>query len=68
MHLDQIPDGVKITGAVAAPVLQILGVTVEDWTFILSAIVSILFIIEKMPMLIARTKALIKWIKEVKRK
>ena len=67
-YLDQVPDGVKVGGAVAAPVLQVLGVTVEDWTFILSAVVSILFIIEKMPMLITRTRAFIKWIREVVRK
>ena len=65
-YLDQIPDGVKITGAVAAPVLTFLGVSVEQWTFVLSAIVSILFIIEKLPIFIRRCKEAIQWIRDVR--
>ena len=64
--LEQIPDTLKIGVSVSAPALAFLGVSVEDWTFVLSAIVSILFIIEKMPMLITRIKSLIQWIKKVK--
>ncbi len=65
MTLDQVPDGLKVAGAIAAPVLTIFGVTVEDWTFILSAIVSLFFIIEKLPMFILRVKAFYKWMNEV---
>ena len=63
--LDQVPDSIKVAGAVSAPVLTFLGITVEDWTFILSAIVSFMFIVEKMPMFISKVKAFIKWMKEV---
>lgn len=64
--LDQVPDGVKVAGAMTAPVLTFLGITVEDWTFILSAFVSILFIIEKLPMFINRVRAFIRWMREAK--
>lgn len=61
--LEQIPDGVKVTVATSAPVLTILGVSVEQWTFVLSIIVSILFIIEKLPTVINRCKQAIDLIK-----
>lgn len=63
---DAIPDGVKVTGAIMAPALTFLGITVEDWTFILSAVVSVLFIIEKLPMFINRVRAFIRWMREAK--
>jgi hypothetical protein len=66
MSLDHIHDTVKVGASVAAPGLHFLGVSVEEWTFVLSAVVSILFIIEKMPMLITRLKGFIRWIKKVK--
>ena len=67
-YLDQIPDGIKITGAIAAPALTFLGVSVEQWTFVLSAIVSLLFIVEKLPVFIRRCKEAIQWIRDVKRR
>lgn len=65
--LENVPDAVKVAGAVTAPALSFLGVTVEDWTFILSAIVSILFIIEKLPMLINRGKSFYQWIRKARK-
>ena len=62
--VEQIPDGIKVATAVSAPALSFLGVSVEDWTFILSAIVSFLFIVEKLPVFISRCRALGQWIKE----
>jgi hypothetical protein len=55
---EHIPDGVKVGASLSAPTLSFAGVPLEEWTFILSAIVSILFIIEKLPMLINRLKKL----------
>ena len=63
-----VPDTLKVSTAVAAPVLTFLGVSVEQWTFILSAIVSLLFIIEKLPVFIQRCKSFIEWMRDVKRK
>lgn len=62
-HIDT--DNVKVAASLAAPALTLFGVSVEDWTFILSAIVSIFFIIEKLPMFIVRMKAFTKWMIEV---
>ncbi len=63
----QVPDGVKVTTAIAAPALSFLGLSPEEWTYILSAIVSILFIIEKLPMLFQRIRTVKEWI-DAKRK
>ena len=63
--LDQVPDSIKVAGAVSAPVLTFLGITVEDWTYILSAIVSFMFIVEKMPIFIFKMRMFIKWMREV---
>lgn len=57
LHISEhIPDGVKVGVSVSAPALTVAGIPLEEWTFILSAIVSILFILEKLPMLIHRMK------------
>lgn len=66
MHLDQIPDGAKVAASAAAPVLSLLGLPLQEWTYILSAIVSVLFIIEKTPVLIARIKQLKDYVKRKK--
>ena len=59
LHISEhIPDGVKVGVSVSAPALTLFGIPLEQWTFILSAIVSLLFIIEKLPMLWARVKRL----------
>lgn len=55
---EHIPDGLKVGVSVSAPALTVVGIPLEQWTFILSAIVSLLFIVEKLPMLINRIKQL----------
>lgn len=67
-YLEQVPDGVKVTGSLAAPALAFLGISVEDWTYVLSAIVSLMFIIEKLPTIIFRIKTLIRWIDEKRKR
>ena len=62
-HLEHIPDGAKVTVSVAAPILTLFGIPLQEWTYILSAIVSILFIIEKAPVILQRVKSFIRWIK-----
>ena len=64
--LENIPDGIKVGTAVSAPMLNLFGVPIEEWTFILSAIVSLLFIIEKLPIFILRCKTFVRWLKERK--
>ena len=61
--LENIPDGIKVGTAVSAPMLNLFGVPIEEWTFILSAIVSLLFIIEKLPIFILRCKTFVRWLK-----
>jgi Sec-independent protein translocase protein TatA len=63
-YSEQIPDTLKVATAVSAPVLTFMGVSVEQWTFVLSAVVSILFIVEKLPVFVKRLKELISWMKE----
>lgn len=63
--LENIPDAAKVVTAVSAPALTLFGVSVEQWTFVLSAVVSILFIIEKLPVFIRRCKEFYKVIRDV---
>lgn len=62
--LETIPDSAKVAGAIAAPGLAFFGIGVEDWGYILSAIVSIMFIIEKIPTFLMRLRAFVNWLKE----
>ena len=56
------------TGVATAPIpLKLFGILVADWVLILSALVSIVVLIEKIPMLIKTTKQFIKWIKSLKK-
>ncbi len=63
-----VPDSAKLTAIAAAPVLTILGMSLQEWTYVLSAIVSLFFILEKLPMVITRIKTFKKWIVNVRRK
>jgi type IV secretory pathway VirB3-like protein len=50
MHVvDNVSDSVKMATATVTPVLALAGVPLEQWVFVLSAILTILFIIEKIP-------------------
>lgn len=59
---EQIPDTIKVVGATSAPILTYAGFPIEQWGFALSAIVSVLFIIEKIPVVFLRCKTFFKWI------
>lgn len=64
---NHVPDTVKVAASVSAPTLHFFGITVQEWTYVLSAIVSVLFIIEKLPVLITRLKSLWNWIKRARK-
>lgn len=66
--LENIPDSVKLAGATTPTVMTVAGIPVEQWMFVASSIVSVMFIVEKIPVLITRVKQFINWIKSVKRK
>lgn len=63
--MQQVPDSAKIAIATSTSALSLFGIPVEQWMYLLSAVVSILFIIEKIPVLIERCKQLkeiyVKW-------
>jgi hypothetical protein len=61
----QVPDSVKIVAAVSAPTLTLMGISVEQWTFILSGIVSVFFIIEKLPVFCQRMLEAYRGVKRV---
>ncbi len=66
--LEHIPDTIKAGVAVAAPGLTLFGVAVEEWTFVLSGIVSILFILEKLPGTIKRSMEIYRKLRDALRK
>ena len=47
--LEQVPDSVKLTAVVTPPVLSFFGIPLQEWVYILSIIMTTLFIIEKIP-------------------
>jgi hypothetical protein len=47
--VEQIPDPAKAVITIPVPILSLAGVPIEQWVFALSAILTILFIIEKLP-------------------
>lgn len=55
-HATNVPDVVKVAVATGSSVLTIFGIPVEQWMYILSGIVSLLFIIEKLPIVFKRIK------------
>lgn len=65
-YLEQIPDTAKVAATAAAPALTFLGVEVEQWGYIISAIVGVLFIIEKLPVAAKSIETLINWYKKKK--
>lgn len=61
--LEQIPDSLKLAAATCPTVLHIWGYPVEQWMYVVSAVVSIMFIIEKSPVVIKNIKMLINYVK-----
>lgn len=67
--LQTVPDTVKVAATAAAPALTFLGVQVEQWGYVISAIVGILFIIEKIPGAAKNISLFVEWVKNgIKRK
>lgn len=64
--LQHVPDSAKIVVATGSSALTLFGIPVEQWMYILSAVVSLLFIIEKMPVFIERMKQFKRWIRNEK--
>jgi len=48
-HLvEAVPDSAKVIATAAAPMASLFGLTVEEWSFVLSGVVALLFILEKL--------------------
>lgn len=62
--LENVPDSIKVAVSVSPSVSYVfLGLPLETWTYVLSAIVSVMFIIEKLPVFIQRVKQFYNWIR-----
>lgn len=55
---ENIPESAKLTTAIGPAALSLFGVPLEQWVLVLSAIVSILIILEKIPKAIDSLKNL----------
>jgi len=55
--LQQVPDSAKLSVALSSTALTFMGISVEQWMYLLSGIVSLLFIIEKSISLCQKYKA-----------
>lgn len=60
--LEKVPDSIKISTAISSSVFTFMGMPVEQWMYILSAIVSLLFILEKLPKAVNSVRLLYQWI------
>lgn len=64
--LEDIPDSIKLAGATTPSALTLFGFPMEQWTYVASAIVSVMFIIEKLPNVIKNIKTFINYVKRTK--
>lgn len=65
-YVEQTPDSIKIAVAAAPPVgTYIFGLSLQEWTYVLSILLTILFIIEKIPKAYASVKLIINKIKKM---
>lgn len=47
-YLENIPDSAKLIAAGVPPMASVVGLTVEEWSFVLSGILALMFIVEKL--------------------
>jgi hypothetical protein len=59
---EQVPESAKLSTAIGPAALSILGMPLDQWVYVLSAIVSLLVIVEKLPKVIQSIKSLKDWI------
>ena len=60
--VESVPDSLKVGASVAPAALTLFGVGLQDWVYITSAFVSLMFMIEKMPIVIKRIKEFGSWV------
>jgi hypothetical protein len=60
----QVPDTFKVVGTGSPPVLHMFGVPVEQWSFIISIIIGLFYIIEKLPKVVASIKLMYRKFRE----
>lgn len=59
---EHVPESVKVSTAVGPAALSLLGMPIEQWVYILSAVVSLFIIIEKLPAVVHSIKRMRDWI------
>lgn len=62
------PETIKVAAAITPPGLHLLGASVEEWSFILACIVSVVVIVEKLPVVAKRIKEAARWMKNALRR
>jgi hypothetical protein len=55
-------DSLKLGVSIAPATLTFFGVGLQDWVYITSALVAVMVMIEKAPIVINRVKTLYRWI------
>lgn len=58
-------DSLKLGVSIAPATLTLFGVGLQDWVYITSALVAVMVMIEKAPVVISRIKSLVQWIKSL---
>jgi hypothetical protein len=60
--LEHVPESAKLTTAIGPAAISLFGMPLDQWVYALSAVVSILVILEKLPKVIHSIKNLKDWI------
>lgn len=62
-QIENISDTAKLVTATTTPVLSMFGVPIEQWVFVLSAILTVLFIVEKLPKALDSVRRMYRWMR-----
>lgn len=60
---ERIPEAAKVGTALGPAALTLMGIPLDQWLLILSAVVSLLIIVEKLPKAIHAIKNIVEWVR-----
>lgn len=59
---EHVPESAKLSTAIGPTALSLLGIPIDQWVYVLSAIVSLFVIVEKLPKVVHSIKSMKDWI------
>ncbi len=59
---EQVPESAKLSTALGPAAFSLMGMPLEQWVYVLSAVVSLFIIIEKLPKVVHSIKSMKDWL------